>query len=85
MTAPRTKLFVGHLPDGCTNDDVLSLFSKYGTVQECEVKKKYGLVQMDTPKEAEDAIQALNNYKFRGSSLCVEVSIVILFLSLGEL
>ncbi|CAL1268716.1 unnamed protein product [Larinioides sclopetarius] len=74
MAAPRTKLFVGHLPDGCTNEDLLSLFEKYGTVKECDVINKYGFVHMSTPEEAEDAIKALNNYNFRGSSLSVEKS-----------
>ncbi|XP_035223981.1 RNA-binding protein lark-like isoform X2 [Stegodyphus dumicola] len=74
MGAPRTKLFVGHLPDGCTNDELQALFEKYGTVKECDVINKYGFVHMSTPEEAQDAIKALNNYTFRGSSLSVEPS-----------
>ncbi|XP_054707372.1 RNA-binding protein 4.1-like isoform X2 [Uloborus diversus] len=74
MSAPRTKLFVGHLPDGCTNEDLETLFAKYGTVSECDVINKYGFVHMSTPEEAEDAMKALNNYNFKGSSLSVERS-----------
>jgi RNA recognition motif-containing protein len=71
---PRTKLFVGHLPDGCTNDDLFTLFSKYGKVTECDVINKYGFVHMSTPEEAQDALKALNNFYFKGSSLSVEPS-----------
>lgn len=74
MASPRTKLFVGHLPDGCSNQDLQSLFEKYGTVKECDVINKYGFVHMSTPEEAEDAIKALNNCEFQGSSLSVEHS-----------
>jgi len=74
MSTPRTKLFVGHLPDGCTNEDLQALFEKYGVVKECDVITKYGFVHMSTSEEAEDAIKALNNYNFRGSSLSVERS-----------
>ncbi|XP_015905917.1 uncharacterized protein [Parasteatoda tepidariorum] len=74
MSAPRTKLFVGHLPDGCTNEELQTLFEKYGAVKECDVINKYGFVHMSTSEEAEDAIKALNNYHFRGSSLSVERS-----------
>ncbi|GFY46041.1 RRM domain-containing protein [Trichonephila inaurata madagascariensis] len=74
MAAPRTKLFVGHLPDGCSNQELQNLFEKYGTVKECDVINKYGFVHMSTPEEAEDAIKALNNCDFKGSSLSVEHS-----------
>lgn len=72
--APRTKLFVGHLPDGCTNDELFALFSKHGSVTECDVINKYGFVHMSTSEEAEEALNALNNFYFRGSSLSVERS-----------
>ncbi|KAG8193394.1 hypothetical protein JTE90_012196 [Oedothorax gibbosus] len=74
MAAPRTKLFVGHLPDGCTNEELQTLFEKYGTVAECDVINKYGFVHMSSPDEAEEAIKGLNNSNFRGSSLSVERS-----------
>ncbi|GIY63428.1 RRM domain-containing protein [Caerostris darwini] len=74
MAAPRTKLFVGHLPEGCTNFDLENLFKKYGTVTECDAIGKYGFVHMGTSEEAEDAIKGLNNFTFRGSSLSVERS-----------
>jgi len=74
MSAPKTKLFVGHLPDGCTNDDLFNLFSKFGTVAEADVINKYGFVHMSSSDEAEEALNALNNFYFRGSNLSVERS-----------
>lgn len=74
MTTPKTKIFVGHLPDGCRNEDLQQLFSKYGTVTECDVINKYGFVHMSSPEEADKAIQSLNNYNLMGSNISVEPS-----------
>uniref|UniRef100_A0A131XQY3 Putative grp-3 497 glycine rich family n=1 Tax=Hyalomma excavatum TaxID=257692 RepID=A0A131XQY3_9ACAR len=72
--APRTKLFVGHLPDGLRTEELSELFSKYGTVTECDVINKYGFVHMATEEQAEEALKNLNNYNFMGSTLSVERS-----------
>lgn len=72
--APKTKLFVGHLPDGCSSPDLQTLFEKYGTVKECDVINKYGFVHMSTDEEAEEAIKGLNNFNFMGSCISVEQS-----------
>ncbi|XP_035216016.1 RNA-binding protein lark-like isoform X2 [Stegodyphus dumicola] len=74
MSAPKTKIFVGHLPDGCTDDDLRALFSKYGSVTECDVINKYGFVHMATPEQAQEAVKNLNNYNLMGSSISVEPS-----------
>lgn len=72
--SPRTKLFVGHLPDGLRNEELQELFAKYGTVTECDVINKYGFVHMATEEQAEEALKNLNNYNFMGSTLSVERS-----------
>lgn len=72
--SPRTKLFVGHLPDGLRTEELQELFSKYGSVTECDVINKYGFVHMGTEAEAEEALKNLNNYNFMGSTLSVERS-----------
>ncbi|XP_040356374.1 RNA-binding protein lark isoform X4 [Ixodes scapularis] len=71
---PRTKLFVGHLPDGLRTEELQELFAKYGTVTECDVINKYGFVHMSTEEECEEALKNLNNYNFMGSTLSVERS-----------
>ncbi|KAL3249316.1 hypothetical protein MRX96_056078 [Rhipicephalus microplus] len=72
--APKTKLFVGHLPDGLHTEELSELFSKYGTVAERDVINKYGFVHMSTEEEAKEALKNLNNYNFMGSTLSVERS-----------
>jgi len=74
MATPKTKIFVGHLPDGCTDDDLRTLFSKYGEVTECDVINKYGFVHMSTSDEADEAVKMLNNYNLMGSNISVEPS-----------
>ncbi|XP_076350850.1 uncharacterized protein LOC143247138 isoform X2 [Tachypleus tridentatus] len=72
--APRTKIFVGRLPDDCNSTELQGLFEKYGTVTECDVIRKYGFVHMSSPEEADTAIKELNNYNLRGSTISVEPS-----------
>ncbi|GIX91629.1 hypothetical protein CDAR_557371 [Caerostris darwini] len=74
MSAPKTKLFVGHLPDGCTDDDLRGLFEKHGEVTECDVINKYGFVHMASPEQATEAVKQLNNYSFMGAVISVEPS-----------
>lgn len=73
-TAPKTKIFVGRIPETCTEDELRVLFGTYGSVVECDIVKNYGFVHMSTPEEAQAAISALNNYSFKGSYLKVEPS-----------
>ncbi|GFX79986.1 RRM domain-containing protein [Trichonephila clavipes] len=74
MSTPKTKIFVGHLPDLCTDDDLRALFEKYGVVTECDVINKYGFVHMATPEQANEAVKHLNNYNLMGSTISVELS-----------
>ncbi|GFT99543.1 RNA-binding protein 4.1 [Nephila pilipes] len=74
MSTPKTKLFVGHLPDGCRDEDLRALFEKYGVVTECDVINKYGFVHMSTPEQANEAVKHLNNYNLMGSTISVEPS-----------
>lgn len=41
---PTTKMFVGNLADGVKAAQVRALFSKYGTVVECDIVRNYGFV-----------------------------------------
>lgn len=74
MATPKTKLFVGHLPDLCSDEDLRALFEKYGVVTECDVINKYGFVHMATPEQANEAVKHLNNYNLLGSTISVEPS-----------
>ncbi|CAG2120284.1 unnamed protein product, partial [Medioppia subpectinata] len=42
--AANAKVFVGRLPDGCTEKDLEDLFRTYGTVKQTDLIGKYGFV-----------------------------------------
>ncbi|CAG0925216.1 unnamed protein product [Notodromas monacha] len=71
---PRTKIFVGRLPEVCNAEELRALFEKYGTVTECDVLNRFGFVHMSTAEEAEEAIKCLNQINFKGSRITVEHS-----------
>lgn len=43
-TLPTTKIFVGNIPDAVKASDLRALFSRYGTVAECDLVRNYGFV-----------------------------------------
>lgn len=69
-----TKLFVGRLPPACKKSDIEEMFSKYGTVKECDILTTYGFVHMGSSEEAEAAIKALHNTEIYGAKITVEES-----------
>ncbi|XP_013772460.1 RNA-binding protein 4B-like isoform X1 [Limulus polyphemus] len=69
-----SKLYIGNLPETCSNDDLHTLFSKYGEIEECDVVKNYGFVHMASEDVANTAIQELNNSEFMGKKITVELS-----------
>ena len=68
-----TKLFVGNLSFGVTENDLQDAFAAHGTVTEANLMvdrvtgrpRGFGFVTMSSPEEAKKAIDALN-----GTSLC---------------
>lgn len=44
MSDANSKVFVGRLPDGCTEKDLETLFSTYGVVKQIDLIGKYGFV-----------------------------------------
>jgi len=73
------NIYVGNLSWGCTNDDLMQLFSQHGTVARAQVildretgrSRGFGFVEMANPDEAAAAVQALNNSDFQGRPLTV--------------
>ena len=73
------NIYVGNLAWGCTNEDLLNLFSPHGQVAKTQVmidretgrSRGFGFVEMASPEEARNAIQALNNSQFMGRPLTV--------------
>nr|CAD7428843.1 unnamed protein product [Timema monikensis] len=73
-TPPKTKIFVGRLPEDAQAADLRRLFEQYGVVTECDILNRYGFVHMKTEEMATRAIQELNNADFMGVQISVEQS-----------
>lgn len=76
------KLFVGNLPFSTTEEDVVSLFSDYGTIVDAALikdrmsgrSKGIAFVTFETEEEAKAAIEALNGHEVDGRALVVNVA-----------
>ncbi|XP_077486075.1 RNA-binding protein 4.1-like isoform X2 [Amblyomma americanum] len=68
------KLFVGNLPQGCDKASLVTLFSKYGKVEECDIIKNHAFVHMSTVAEGAAAISGLNYATFMDRIITVKVS-----------
>ncbi len=74
-----TKLYVGNLPFDVTEDDLRSLLSQHGPVNEIAVvmdkvtgrPRGFAFATMNTPEAANATIQALNGKDWKGRALTV--------------
>ncbi|XP_046390537.1 RNA-binding protein lark-like [Ischnura elegans] len=71
---PTTKIFVGNLTDKVKAEEVRQLFSKFGTVVECDVVRNYGFVHLRSTDNINDAIKELNGHVLDGQPMKVQVS-----------
>ncbi|XP_018602063.1 non-POU domain-containing octamer-binding protein [Scleropages formosus] len=69
----RSRLFVGNLPAGVTEQEVEKLFSKYGKPSEIFINKDrgFGFIRLETRTLAEIAKAELDDTPFRGRQLRV--------------
>ncbi|XP_038143211.1 non-POU domain-containing octamer-binding protein [Cyprinodon tularosa] len=69
----RSRLFVGNLPTGITEDDLAQLFSKYGSASEIFVNKErgFGFIRLENRIIAEIARAELDDFSFRGRPIRV--------------
>jgi RNA recognition motif-containing protein len=73
------NIYVGNLVWDATQDDLYQLFQEHGTVTRAQVimdketgrSRGFGFVEMNDDAEAQKAIEALNNFNFRGRALTV--------------
>lgn len=74
-----TKLYVGNLDFGTTNQDLSDLFAQHGTVESANVvedretgrSRGFGFVEMSSKSEGETAIAELDGKDHNGRSLKV--------------
>ncbi|XP_055371868.1 RNA-binding protein lark [Condylostylus longicornis] len=69
-----TKIFVGNLTDKTRAPEVRELFTKFGTVVECDIVRNYGFVHLDCAGDVQDVIKELNGRVVDGQPLKVQVS-----------
>uniref|UniRef100_A0A4W4DVG2 RRM domain-containing protein n=1 Tax=Electrophorus electricus TaxID=8005 RepID=A0A4W4DVG2_ELEEL len=69
----RSRLFVGNLPAGTTEEEVEKLFSKYGKPSEIFINKDrgFGFIRLETKTLADIAKAELDDTQFRGRQIRV--------------
>ncbi len=78
----KSKLFIGSLAWGVTDDDLRAAFEKSGTVVSAQVisdkfsgrSKGFGFVEMGSDDEAQAAIQMWNEQELQGRAIIVNVA-----------
>ena len=76
------KLFVGGLAHSITSSQLKDIFSKIGKVISCDVikdrdtgqSKGFGFIEMENDKEADEAIEKLNDTELEGRKIVVNVA-----------
>ncbi|XP_078058919.1 RNA-binding protein 4B-like isoform X2 [Mustelus asterias] len=73
-TAAVTKVYVGNLASGCSNQELRARFEEFGRVLECDIVKDYAFVHMEKEEDAIQAIANLDEKEFNGNKLRVQLS-----------
>uniref|UniRef100_A0A3Q3VJK3 RRM domain-containing protein n=1 Tax=Mola mola TaxID=94237 RepID=A0A3Q3VJK3_MOLML len=61
------RIFIGRLSPSAREKDVERFFKGYGRIRDIDLKKGFGFVEFDDPRDAEDAV-----YELDGKELCNE-------------
>ncbi|HPG29503.1 MAG TPA: RNA-binding protein [bacterium] len=77
-----TKLYVGNLNWGITEEQLQNLFAQFGSVVSAKIitdrstgrSKGFGFVEMSSQEEIEKAISGLNGKEFEGRALTVNIA-----------
>ncbi|HBB92074.1 MAG: RNA-binding protein [Bacteroidetes bacterium GWF2_49_14] len=77
------NIFVAKLSSETQGEDLKGLFENYGRVDSAKVifdretnqSKGYGFVEMSDDREAQEAIDSLNETEFKGSQIVVKVAV----------
>lgn len=80
MTDTGRRLFVGNMPFNTTEDELISLFADYGSVETANIvlhketgqPRGFGFVTMSTEEEAAKAKDALTGFGVGGRRLVVD-------------
>jgi len=69
-----SRLYVGNLTYSVTDEQLKNLFANHGTVTNVTIiqGKGFGFVEMETPEQAEAAMEALNGTDLEGRTLRID-------------
>merc|ERR1712048_1508785 len=71
------KVYIGGLSEDANKFDLEDAFSRYGRVKAVWVARRppgFGFVEMEDPRDAEDAVRGLDGTRIAGSRVRVEMS-----------
>ena len=76
------NMYVSNLSFHTTDDNLRELFAKFGSVSSAKVitdresgrSRGFGFVEMDTEKEAKEAMESLNNKEIEGRAMSVSIA-----------
>lgn len=69
-----TKVFIGNVSSSATEDDLKETFGKYGKITQYAIVRSFGFVHYENKEDAEKAIKELDDTKFKGTVIKVELS-----------
>lgn len=72
-SAPHCNVYVTGFPDGVNELSFRQLFEGFGSIASCKLMqdKKYGFVKFGEVHEAQNAIDSLNGFEYKGAQLIV--------------
>jgi RNA recognition motif-containing protein len=65
------KIYVGNLPFSASDDEVRSMFSRFGKVARVEMRRGSAIIEMADDRAASQAIRSLHQSEMDGKSLNV--------------
>ena len=68
----NTRIFIRNLPAKVTEEDLNTLFSKCGKIEEIIIKNNFAFIEYSTVQSSLNAIRNFNDYNFHGTKIVVE-------------
>ena len=69
-----TRVYVGGLSPRAGERDIERLFKQFGSIKEILLKNKYGFVEFEDERDAEDAVYDMHGKNFLGERLTVQMA-----------
>jgi arginine/serine-rich splicing factor 4/5/6 len=60
------RVYIGHLATDSAERDLKDLFKDFGKIRDVTIKNRFGFVEFDDRRDAEDAVREFHGTKFMG-------------------